>query len=47
MKELNNPHSPIPAYVRFQKQSNEQCLLRDDLKEIKEKHFRKNYEKQL
>lgn len=19
MKELNNPHSPIPAYVRFQK----------------------------
>ena len=47
MKELNNPHSPIPAYVRFQKQSNEQCILRDDLKEIKEKHFRKNYEKQL
>ena len=44
MKELNNPHSPIPAYVRFQKQTEEQCLLREDLKKIKEKHFRKNYE---
>ena len=45
LKDLNNPNSPIPAYIRFQ--NNDQCFLREDLKKIKEKHFRKNYERQL
>ena len=45
MSELNDAESNVPAYVRFQSQ--DQCLLREDLKKLKAEHFRKSYEKHL
>lgn len=45
LSELNDASSKIPAYKRFEE--NDTCLLRDDLKKLKEEHFRKNYERQL
>jgi hypothetical protein len=35
MAELNEPDSEIPAYMRFQKQDENNCFLRDDVKEMK------------
>ena len=45
--ELNSFDANIPAYVRFQRQDQENCSLRDDLKTVKERHFRVNYQKEL
>ena len=45
--ELNDPEAKVPAYVRFQKQDTENCILRDDIKMAKENHFRVNYGKEL
>lgn len=45
MSELNDAESNVPAYVRFQSQ--DQCMLREDLKKLKAEHFRKSYEKHL
>jgi hypothetical protein len=45
LSELNDSSSAIPAYVRFQEA--EQCFLREDLKELKASHFRKNYHNHL
>ena len=47
LKELNDSHSPIPAYYRFKNQDPSNCLLRSDLKEIKARHFKQNYNKEL
>lgn len=47
LHELNNSNSTVPAYVRFQRQSEDSCVLRNDLKQTKEMHFRKIYKKQL
>jgi hypothetical protein len=47
MKELNDSHSPIPAYVRFQSQQPSRCLLREDLKQVKKDHFKINYNREL
>ena len=33
--------------MRFQRQNERNCLLRADLKPLKEKHFRQNYEHEL
>ena len=46
MKELNDPEATIPAFHRFQKQDKE-CKLRSDIRPLKEKHFRNNYNKEL
>ena len=40
--ELNDSTSQIPAYARFQDPTT--CLLREDLRQIKEQHFRKSYD---
>ena len=45
--ELNDPDAKVPAYVRFQKQDTDNCILRDDIKLAKENHFRVNYGKEL
>jgi len=45
MNELNDSESPMPAFVRFQKQEN--SVLRDDLKQLKAEHFRINYKRTL
>jgi hypothetical protein len=45
LNELNDSSSVIPAYVRFQEE--DQCYLRDDLKDLKAEHFKKNYHKHL
>jgi hypothetical protein len=45
LQELNDPNSKIPAYQRFQ--DSESCILREDLKKLKEEHFRRNYEREL
>ena len=45
MQELNDPHALVPAYVRFQDQKD--CVLREDLRLIKEQHFRKVYERHI
>lgn len=42
MSELNDSSSQIPAYARFQDPKT--CLLRDDLRQVKEQHFRKSYD---
>ena len=47
LKELNDSNSKIPAYVRFQNQDSNNCLLRDDLKNLKKTHFKINYKKEL
>ena len=45
LKELNDPNAAVPAYIRFQRQDS--CILREDLRILKEQHFRKNYQRQL
>ena len=45
MSELNDAQSKIPAYQRFE--DTDSCVLRDDLRKLKEEHFRRNYEKEL
>lgn len=45
LKELNDANAPIPAYQRFQK--TEKSLLRDDLKQIKARTFKRIYQNQL
>ena len=45
LNELNDSEALIPAYARFQDQTS--CMLRDDLKKIKESHFRKSYDQNL
>ena len=47
LNELNDATSPIPAYMRFQKQDANNCYLRDDLSALKQQHFKKNYSKEL
>ena len=34
LQELSDPNAPVPAYVRFQRQKS--CVLREDLRQIKE-----------
>ena len=45
IKELNESASKIPAYIRFQKEN--ECVLRDDIKNIKQEAFKSQYNKQL
>lgn len=45
LNELNDSSSQIPAYARFQDPV--ACLLRDDLRQVKEQHFRKSYDLNL
>ena len=45
LSELNDPASSVPAYGRFQDPNS--CLLRDDLRRVKEQHFRRSYDANL
>jgi len=47
LNELNDASAPIPAYMRFQRQDQDACFLRDDLKKLKADYFKGNYEKEL
>lgn len=47
LKELNDSHAAIPAYYRFQNQDPTACLLRNDLKDLKAKHFQMIYNREL
>lgn len=47
MKELNSSESRVPAYMRFQRQDMDSCMLRQDLRPIKAAHFPKLYGKQI